>query len=92
MLPNNPMQMLLAHRFGQPMVVTSSNDSGEPMLIDDEQAIERFGSEVDAILQHDRGIEQRGALQGILLGEVGADEQLAFCRNLLPAGVEISDL
>ena len=58
MLPNNPMQMLLAHRFGQPMVVTSSNDSGEPMLIDDEQAIERFGSEVEAILQHDRGIVQ----------------------------------
>ncbi|MFN9624900.1 MAG: carbamoyltransferase HypF [Planctomycetota bacterium] len=56
MLPNSPMLHLLARRFGRPVVITSANRSSEPMMIDDNQAIERFGYQVDAILMHDRQI------------------------------------
>jgi hydrogenase maturation protein HypF len=56
MLPNSPMQLLLARHIGRPLVVTSANISGQPMLIDDRQAIEQFGDLVDAILMHDRQI------------------------------------
>jgi len=56
MLPNSPMLHLLARRFGRPIVITSANRSSEPMMIDDNQAIEQFGDLVDAILMHDRQI------------------------------------
>jgi hydrogenase maturation protein HypF len=58
MLPNSPVQCLLARRIGRPMVVTSANLSSEPMLIDDQQALDRFGDQVDAILMHNRRIAE----------------------------------
>jgi hydrogenase maturation protein HypF len=58
MLPNSPMQYLLARRMGRPMVVTSANVSGEPMLIDDQLAFKRVGDQVDAILMNDRPIAE----------------------------------
>jgi hydrogenase maturation protein HypF len=58
MLPNSPIQHLIAGRFGSPLIVTSANGSGEPMLIDDQQAMLQFGSKVAAVLLHDRQIVQ----------------------------------
>jgi hydrogenase maturation protein HypF len=58
MLPNSPAQYLLASAFGRPCLVTSANDSNEPMLIDDRQVIERFGGRVQAVLMHDREIAE----------------------------------
>lgn len=58
MLPNNPMQFLLAGYLARPLVATSANNSNEPMLIDDRQAMECFGDQVDAVLMHPRKIAQ----------------------------------
>jgi hydrogenase maturation protein HypF len=58
MLPNNPMQYLLTSSLESPLVLTSANDSAEPMLIDDSQALERFAGSVGGILSHNRTIVQ----------------------------------
>jgi len=56
MLPSSPMHCLLASRVLNPLVVTSANRSGEPMLIDDAEAIAQYELDVDAILTHNRRI------------------------------------
>ncbi len=58
MVPNNPIQYLLTSSLGSPLVLTSANDSAEPMLIDDSQALERFAGSVGGILSHNRTIVQ----------------------------------
>ena len=58
MLPSNPMQYLLTSSLESPLVLTSANDSAEPMLIDDSQALERFAGSVGGILSHNRTIVQ----------------------------------
>jgi hydrogenase maturation protein HypF len=58
MLPSNPMQYLLTSALESPLVLTSANDSAEPMLIDDSQALERFAGSVGGILSHNRTIVQ----------------------------------
>jgi len=51
MLPNSPLQTLLLTDFGGPLVMTSANRSGEPMLTEF-QAL----PEIDGVLDHDRPI------------------------------------
>ena len=57
MLPYTPLHRLL---FDQPgptvLVMTSGNVSGEPIVIDDEDALERLAPLADAWLGHDRPI------------------------------------
>jgi hydrogenase maturation protein HypF len=58
MLPYSPLHHLLLHDFGGPLVATSANISGEPVLTT-EQAVEaRLGHVADACLHHDRPIER----------------------------------
>jgi hydrogenase maturation protein HypF len=56
MLPASPLHHLLAQDVARPLVCTSGNRSGEPMLVDDEQAREMLGEVADVFLTHDRAI------------------------------------
>ena len=61
MLPYTPLHVLLFGLDGdQPgpdaLVMTSGNLSGEPIVTDDGEALERLAPLADAWLQHDRGI------------------------------------
>jgi hydrogenase maturation protein HypF len=57
MLPCSPVQHLLLDGLGTPAVVcTSGNVAGEPMAIDDDDALERLGNIADAWLVNDRPI------------------------------------
>jgi len=61
MLPYTPLHVLLFGLDGDPpgpdaLVMTSGNLSGEPIVTDDEAALERLGPLVDAWLRHDRRI------------------------------------
>lgn len=59
MLPYSPLHYLLARATGRPMVVTSANESGAPVVISHEEARARLGDRVSAFLVHDRQIARR---------------------------------
>jgi hydrogenase maturation protein HypF len=59
MLPYTPLHHLLVRDFGGPLVMTSGNRSGEPIVTDDADARQRLGEIADALLGHDRRIRRR---------------------------------
>ncbi|NCF24912.1 MAG: carbamoyltransferase HypF [Gammaproteobacteria bacterium] len=55
-LPYSPLHQLLLGAFGGPLVATSGNISGEPVLTDSDEAAHRLDAVADAFLHHDRPI------------------------------------
>lgn len=58
MLPYSPLHHLLLNDFGGPLVATSANVSGEPVLTDNDDVDSRLAHVVDSVLHHDRPIER----------------------------------
>jgi hydrogenase maturation protein HypF len=58
MLPYSPLHHLLLNDFAAPLVATSANLSGEPVLTDEQAVEERLGHVADACLHHNRPIER----------------------------------
>ena len=56
MLPYSPLHHLLLEDFGAPLVATSGNISGEPVLTDNGMAETRLAAVADGFLHHDRPI------------------------------------
>ena len=56
LLPYTPLHLLLMRLAARPLVCTSGNLSGEPMCIDEREALERLGAIADVLLVHDRPI------------------------------------
>ena len=59
MLPTSPLHLLLTRACDFPLVMTSGNLSGEPQVIDNDEAREKLAPFVDGYLMHDRGIARR---------------------------------
>ncbi len=59
MLPSTGLHHLLALSFDGPLVVTSGNVSDEPIIIDDDHAMQRLAGIADGFLTHDRQIHRR---------------------------------
>ncbi len=55
-LPYSPLHQLLLDAVGGPVVATSGNISGEPVLTDNAEASRRLQPVADVFLQHDRPI------------------------------------
>ena len=55
-LPYSPLHALLLESFAAPLVATSANISGEPVLTDNDEVESRIAKVVDAFLHHDRPI------------------------------------
>jgi hydrogenase maturation protein HypF len=55
-LPYSPLHQLLLHGFDGPLVATSGNISGEPVLTDNDDVEHRLGNVADVYLHHDRPI------------------------------------
>ncbi|MGW4394090.1 carbamoyltransferase HypF [Amycolatopsis nivea] len=58
-LPTTPLHHLLLAGLSRPLVVTSGNRSGGPIVVDDADALTTLGPICDGILGHDRPILSR---------------------------------
>ena len=58
MLPYSPLHHLLLNELTIPLVATSANISGEPVLIDNDDVEKRLAHVADGFLHHDRPIER----------------------------------
>jgi hydrogenase maturation protein HypF len=56
MLPYSPLHHLLLNDFGGPLIATSANISGEPVLTENTEVEARLAHVADAFLHHDRPI------------------------------------
>lgn len=59
MLPASPLHAALASGAPAPLVCTSGNHSGEPILTDQDDVVTSLGQVADAILTHNRRIVRR---------------------------------
>jgi hydrogenase maturation protein HypF len=83
MLPYSPLHHLLLEDFGAALVATSGNVSGEPVLIDPEQAETRLGEVADGFLHHDRAIV-RPADDSVVRVVAGAARPVRLGRGIAP--------
>ncbi|WP_461601662.1 carbamoyltransferase HypF [Aeromonas rivipollensis] len=56
MLPYTPLHQLLLDACALPLVATSANGRGSPILVECEAVVRELGSEIDGILDHNRPI------------------------------------
>ncbi len=56
MMPTTPLHYLLLEKLGRPVIVTSGNPGGEPILTDNESALERLNGVCDLFLMHNRRV------------------------------------
>ena len=88
LLPYSPLHHLLAADFGGPLVATSANLSGEPVLTDAESVEKRLGAVADAFLHHNRPI-RRPADDSVFRVFDGKARPLRLGRGLAPVELRL---
>lgn len=89
MLPYSPLHHLLVADFGGPLVATSANMSGEPVLTDAESVEKRLGGVADAFLHHNRPI-RRPADDSVFRRLDGKVRPLRLGRGLAPIELRLT--
>ena len=89
-LPYSPLHTLLLEDFGGPLVATSGNVSGEPVLTHNAEAERRLGTIADAFLHHDRPIV-RPADDPVYRRIAGSMRPLRLGRGCAPREIDIRD-
>ena len=87
-LPYSPLHHLLLGDFGGPLVATSANLSGEPVLTDPEAVRTRLSAVADAMLHHDRPIA-RPADDSVLRPIAGAARPIRLGRGAAPVEIAL---
>jgi hydrogenase maturation protein HypF len=88
-LPYSPLHHLLLSEFGAPLVATSGNVSGEPVITENEEAERRLAKVADAFLHHDRPIV-RPADDSVVRVIAGAARPVRIGRGMAPREIEIA--
>jgi len=89
-LPYSPLHHLLLGAFGGPVVATSGNVSGEPVLTDPAEAESRLAAVADAFLHHDRPIV-RPADDSVVRIAAGRPRPIRLGRGIAPLELELPD-
>lgn len=87
-LPYSPLHQRLLADFGAPLVATSGNISGEPVLTDEVEAEGRLSGVADVFLHHDRPIV-RPADDSVYRRIAGAIRPLRIGRGATPLELEL---
>lgn len=88
LLPYSPLHDLLLNDFGGPLVATSGNLSGEPVLTENREAHTRLAHIADAFLHHDRPIV-RPADDPVYRVIAGVPRPLRLGRGSAPLELEL---
>ncbi|HEY5718822.1 MAG TPA: Sua5/YciO/YrdC/YwlC family protein, partial [Gammaproteobacteria bacterium] len=102
LLPYTPLHWLLFHAAaGQPaghawcaeaqplvLVLTSANPGGEPLVIDDDEAVARLGGIADRLLLHDRPIRVR-CDDSVVRVHAGAPAFVRRARGHVPQAIRL---
>ncbi len=88
-LPYSPLHQLLLDEFGGPVVATSGNISGEPVLTDNEEVTQRLARIADGFLQHDRPIV-RPADDPVFRRIAGSARPLRIGRGTAPCELDLA--
>jgi hydrogenase maturation protein HypF len=89
MLPYSPLHQLLLDAFGRPVVATSANISGEPVLTNAADVEHRLAECCDGFLHHDRPIE-RPADDPVVRVIAGKARTLRLGRGMAPLAIDIA--
>lgn len=84
MLPSSPLLSLLEDAVGKPMIATSANISGSPIIYKDEAALENLFDVANMILTYDREIVAPQDDSVIQFSEIGQKIILRRSRGLAP--------
>jgi len=87
-LPYSPLHELLLDALGGPVVATSGNISGEPVLTDNAEATQRLQPVADAFLQHNRPIV-RPADDPVFRRIAGQARPIRIGRGCAPRELEL---
>ena len=87
-LPYSPLHHLLLGSFGGPVVATSGNVSGEPVLTESAEAQSRLAGVADAFLHHDRPI-LRPADDSVVRVSAGRARPLRLGRGFAPLELDL---
>ena len=82
-LPYSPLHALLLEDFGAPLVATSGNVSGEPVITDELDAQHRLAPVADLFLHHDRPI-LRPADDAVVRVALGQPRPIRLGRGTAP--------
>ena len=88
MLPYSPLHHLLLDSFAGPLVATSGNISGEPVLTDNAEAQARLGKIAQSFLHHNRTIA-RPADDSVLRVIDGKPRMLRAGRGIAPLEIDL---
>ena len=91
MLPYTPLHHLLTRELGFPIVATSGNFSGEPICIDDQEALAKLAHIADLFLVHNRPIV-RPVDDSIVRVVAGREQILRRARGYAPLPIAFSSL
>ena len=87
-LPYSPLHHLLLADFGGPLVATSGNISGEPVITDNGEAVRRLAKVADAFLHHDRPIV-RPADDSVVRVIAGPPRPIRVGRGMAPLEIDL---
>ena len=89
MLPSTPLHHLLLARLERPLVMTSGNQSDEPVAIGDAHARDSLGSIADLFLMHDRRIAAR-CDDSVVRHVLGEGRVIRRARGYVPRRIPLS--
>ncbi len=88
MLPYTPLHHTLLRECPRPLVMTSGNLSEEPIVADNQEALERLAGIADYFLAHNRGIHSRYDDSVVMVVD-GAPQFLRRARGYAPRPIEL---
>lgn len=90
MLPYTPLHHLICNPLDRPLVMTSGNMSGEPQIIDNQEAIEKLSGIADLIVLHNRDIANR-IDDSVIRVVSGKARVMRRARGFAPRSIHLPD-